>query len=429
LQCPECKGQLEPRVLRATEQRIEFGLLECLCSTYPVVGGVVIIRNDTRVERVKQLLSNGEYDVALGLMVGRNSFVPHLSVGERALSAMGRERPTVRVLDRLLSTAIRRRVRRTSVDAWATFEEAVDALLGSESPDWYFDEYLLYRPFGQSFWNLHAVLPLFEASDGPVLDFGGGADHAAHLVSRSTGRPVCNVDTDFNLLYLCTQFLTPGSYAVLISPDRDLPFETDAFDTTLNLDGLHYLENKYLACGELDRVTDEEGELLLLHQHTGEEHPHSGIPLPVHRYRKGVSRDGIVVPERTLLNAFLDAADEFYTRDHPDADGNVNLVFTPDGEDGLNLSKDQNALLQWEGSVVVNPLYDIKSIGDEIRLERGRPSDGYRTEFSFSMAHTESTYTTAGDPSRELLARGVLTLAPDAYASARPIEWSRSMDA
>lgn len=406
LECPRCKESLALAQVRSRTARIEFGLLECPCSTYPIVGGVAVLKRGGLTAAAVARIRAGDNEGACAVLLG-GSAIHGGALRRRSVDAL-RALAASELLggpDRLVPRVAEVTVGSSRTAQWPTFQAGLEALVEPAR----FREYLLYRPFCQSFWSLHAVLPLLDRAAGWILDLGGGAGHAARLLSTSLGRSVCNVDTDVRLLYLAAQFMHPTEPAIAVERGRDLPFRSDAFDTAVNLDGLHYFEHKYAAGRELDRVTDDRGAILLLHQHTQALHPHHGIPVAPDTYRECVPRGEVLLSEDQLLAAFLEANDDFAVEPEETVQGDASLLF---GVDRTTVPKADNALFDPGRTLAENPLYR-KSGG---RLERRPTSAGFRSEFAFSFDRTRPEYDLDRIGYRELVERGVLARLPPNYA-------------
>ncbi|WP_254538287.1 class I SAM-dependent methyltransferase [Halomarina litorea] len=431
MECPECKSPIDSTALRRNDrQRVEYGLLDCACATYPVVAGVAVLRTDALTQTAAEHVASREFETARSVLLNLPGRVPGRSACGTVLSRLGSAgHPAVRAL-----AAYHRASGRSDeeVGAWRTFEDAATALVGSDDPGFYFDEYLTFRPLEQSFWNLHALLPLFHDAPGPLLDFAGGAGHASDLVARTTGTRTCTVDVNFRTLFLYTRFVNRQQPAVVIGEGADLPFFDDAFGTTLNVDGLHFVPNRFAMSGELERVTAADGLVALLHQHTDDQARISGTALPTAEQTRGFDREAVVVPERDVVEPFVRAVDEgggsielHDRRDGADG-GDVNVLFGADVDDDtvdIPVERRVHPLLDWAGPVTVNHAYEVTTDGGSLHLERRPLSPVFREEFDRTMAHTDEAYVVSlddVDARRSLLARGVLTVLPERYVG-RPV--------
>ncbi|WP_168215833.1 methyltransferase domain-containing protein [Halorussus ruber] len=298
-----------------------------------------------------------------------------------------------------------------SVESIDTFDEAVRTVGITNR----YCQYLLHRPFAQSFWNCHAVLPLVTAETGPVLDYGGGWGHTAQLLKIATSRPIFSLEVDFKPLYFTKRYLEPETKGVIIERGNDLPFSEDAFKTLIDLDGFHYVHNKNGTASEYERVTRADGSILLLHTHNSNinERANFGAPLRASEYAECFSRETIGVPERDFLTDFVTASDTYTASDTSVSETQEFNFFI--GHDEVSIDWTDHPLSNPSGEFTLNPLYEKSANG----ITRGTVLPAFAREFDLSMEATNEYYSRdeIHDRARELLYKGVLTTLPPTYTS------------
>jgi len=412
LVCPRCKSPLD-RDVKSTDDGA-FGHLNCPCHSYPVVAGVPVIQRNALVEQTADLVANGRRDAAVATLLNRSrrSFPARESLG-RAARAVQSLPPPLRWYLRTAAVV----EGRVGVETPATFTGLID-----ERVRGHFADYLRYRTVEQSFWGLHAVLPRIASRSGAVLDFGGGWGHSSQVVHASTDRRVCNVEIDFAPLYYQRRFFDEDISTVVVEPGGDLPFREDAFKTILDLDGFHYVPNKYSVAGEYERVAHPDGQILLLHAHN-RGYTDRGDPLDADAYLDCFSWSGRVTPEESFLEAFLTGTDDFTVPAWPgSASQDLCLLFERDDTPDSTISLVDHPFRSITGPLVVNPLFDRTRSDAGLELSRGPVSDQFAEEFAFSLSHTDETYvleeeTDPFDP----LVRGVLSPLPASYSPDEPV--------
>jgi len=404
LHCPRCKSTFAadngPDV-------IEFGLLDCDCTTYPIVGGITILRQDALTSLTVDMLREGKEEQAVNLLLNRSSRLP----GRHLLSELGTKIQSFPpLIPRYLSACSKIEAPRTQHDY---FSQVVKVFQKD-----YFAKYLVFRPFEQSFWNLHAFLPFIDEHDGPILDFGGGWGHSSHLMHRVTGRDVYNLEINFHPLYVQRKFVNEDVGGVVIEPGMDLPFAPDTFGITLDLDGFHYVENKFGIATEYERTTCDQGSVLLLHTHDRAV-TERGVPLTPSGYRECFARDTIVAGEEDLLSQFLEGSVRLC--DLPDprtSNQDLNIVISDCSTEDVVLETGGHPFETKVGQVRVTPLYDAIEHDEYWQLKRRDLCEKFVTEFAFSVTNTEPKYRLPKNDSvsTDLLYRGVLSPLPETYA-------------
>jgi len=411
--CPWCRSRFESG---AEGETVSFGLLECDCSTYPIAGGVAVLRRDALTSMAVSRLQSRKHERAISLLLNRPTPLPL----RQLCGELGRKvRAPPPLLSQYLSLCSTVDGYRRGIDEFDWFRTAVEHL---ESE--YFSRYLIYRPFEQSFWNLHAFLPLIDDHEGPVLDFGGGWGHSSYLVHRTTGLDVYNVEIDFRPLYAQQQFMSDQLGAVVVEPGMDLPFRENTFGTGLDLDGFHYVENKYGIASEYERTVRETGLILLLHTHNRAV-TDRGAPLSSPGYRDCFSWNATAYPETDLLSGFLDGSVRLSTLADPECrDQEFDIVVSREPATDLTLETATHPFESDLEEAMVNPLYEVSERSDHWQLQRVALDDRFASEFAFSVANTEPQYRLQKGESvpRDLLYRGVLAPLPDGYAPGPVLE-------
>lgn len=413
LRCPQCKAEFDAD---STGDTIEFALLYCDCTTYPVVGGIAVIRTDALTSLAVEMLHAGERERAVALLLNRRSPLP----GRQLLGELGakvQSLPPIVAKYLLISSVLDGK--RRDVRDYDHFATIVDQFEND-----YLSKYLLYRPFEQSFWNLHAFLPFIAEHDGPILDFGGGWGHSSHLLYRVTERDLYNVEIDFRPLYVQREFLNDEVGGVVVEAGMDLPYAADTFGITLDLDGFHYVENKYGIASEYERTTRDDGSILLLHAHDRAV-TDRGVPLSPTGYRDCFSRDATVVGEEDLLSGFLKGTVRLGNLPNPrTSPQDLDIVIGSRPLENLVISTADHPFEMGVGEVLVNPLYEATEHADHWSLQRKPLEEKFTTEFAFSINHTSPSYRIAKDNCvpTDLLYRGVFAPLPDTYVPGRTLD-------
>ena len=294
LRCPACGEAFDMEcVVPADGELIQYGTLHCSCSRYPIVDGIVILRQHARIMQHLQ-----RADARTALHTALYELVPENSRTRRR-----------QVLD-LLQTFrlpvgyaakcdIAWTYRRVTSNISLTFQQTAQQL---HPPS--YANYLTHRFANPSFQAGIAVLPVLQQlceppdehgkrlsvtaphARRPLLDLACGTAHSSYVIQQLFPQlPLVAVDHNFPNLYLAQRFIAPSTTYVYTDLNMPLPFADDAFDGVFCLDAFHYIESKLPLVGELTRVVAAHGLWIFPHLHNALAFNESaGLPLSPEEY-------------------------------------------------------------------------------------------------------------------------------------------------
>jgi SAM-dependent methyltransferase len=292
LRCPFCAGILNPSRSESVSPELEYGVLSCYCSRFPVVAGIPIFKRgvigsagQTR-ENVIALIEKGRRHEALFSLLTPPSLPPSPSW----ISSL----PSITGINR-----VKRFFRDRSRRAWQ--EEASILLRDAKTTacnllELYFSrskskmvrDYFAFR-FGHA---RHLVGLSFAASlarrpDKPVLDLACGCGHVTNvLVQQAEGTPVIGADPSFFGLYLAKRWTAPQATYICCAGDTALPFPSGAFSAVFCSDAFQFFISKVTSAAELKRLTRNHGTIVLFWVRNAlVEHPYPGLALPPEGYQ------------------------------------------------------------------------------------------------------------------------------------------------
>jgi SAM-dependent methyltransferase/uncharacterized protein YbaR (Trm112 family) len=416
LVCPYCAGTLS---LAAGSSRrgddIEYGILACACSEFPICGGIPIFKVEgrlnamaqttdsslmigPRVQEIRELIRAGSGEEALMLLL----VVPNRVTGRllsMADSAPPRLRSTVRAIaDRSWGM---QRVRQQG-----RLGEAAKQTTGMEMIELYYSQLLRNEDrhyfrcrFGQprhlAGLALAALLPL---ADKPILDLACGFGHFMHYWRASSpSQRVIGVDRNFFQLYVARNWVAPGAEVVCSEADARLPFPTQALGGVFCSDAFHYFLRRVQCASEMRRVVGPGGPIILARVGNRRVEPREGYELDPAGYRRlfeGLSMR--IVPEETLLESYLDRLGPQLEKDFDQSElENHKWLSLIASEDSSRL-RDHGKLESWPhgvGRLGLNPLYKTTSTdtSGNTRVTLEFPSPWYEFENSGCLRYMPRT--------------------------------------
>jgi SAM-dependent methyltransferase/uncharacterized protein YbaR (Trm112 family) len=396
LRCPFCGGKLNPVTTDRVTAESEYNVLTCYCGQYPVVGGIPILKRGAigtagqTADEVIALIQAGRHLEALLALISPASPVlaptwikslPSL-LGIRRLKRLAHQRAWDRWQDKAAALL-------TNRGGQVTACEVLDlSYSGRESNR----DYFAYR-FGQP---RHLVALSFTSiilqPNRPLLDLACGCGHlTCSLVQRAQGQPVIGIDLSFFELYVAKHWIAPEAAYVCCAADTALPFADGAFSVAFCSDAFHYFVNKPVCFRELERITRDDGLIMLVWMHNAcVRRPPGVLTLPPEGYRMlAADLPHCLVADHVVLQRYLQrqgpalarSADTGSLTEAP----RLSLVAARRPE----VFQDYGPFEDWPhagGHLGVNPLFvdQGRDRRGNLRLQRRFPSVRYEEE------HTES---------------------------------------
>ncbi len=304
LRCPYCSGTFQGSGAEASSNTIQYGILTCECSRFPVVAGIPVLIRDKKTLAALTLIEQGHHFDALLTLIQPS--IP--------LSSMWRFSSCLP-----LGGPLRGLVQQHQVQTWRHHLTSVlrrmdraDGGTVCELLNFYFSNkehynYFAYR-FGQPRYLVAlSFLTLMQTPQKPILDFCCGQGHITRsLLQYANPQPVIGIDRAFWGLYVAKRWIAPEGEYVCCSSENGLPFVENTFSAVYCSDAFHYVVNKYACVQELRRITDE-GPLILTWIHNKRVRmPHDGVSLSPDGYHalfRGLSHR--IVADEDVLNLYL----------------------------------------------------------------------------------------------------------------------------
>lgn len=314
LSCPYCRAKFTVASVHGSAgDRIEHGTISCDCYEYPIVDGIVVLRQlsgpaDSDDPAVAHLRA-GDVEAARTRLLVAGSMVPQPTVPSRTFS-----RATVR---RLLS-GIRRGPPRLGKTGPATEEDApVRRALASTRPA-AFASYLYQRYANPSFLASIPMMGLLETVTPPasgrdraaVLDLGCGVGHSTAMMRTLFPEiQLVAADPDFVNLQILREHFVGDAVCVCLDAELPLPFGDRQFDAVFCLDAFHYIRSKWALSRELDRCVDDRGVWIFPHLHNAlVPNVAAGVPLrPAGYVRMLDFAEPVLLDETAVLDRFGEA--------------------------------------------------------------------------------------------------------------------------
>ena len=372
LECPFCGTALDvvENDARAWEgDNLAWGVLGCQCCAFPVVDGIPVLIADDRTRSAMRAMEEGRRDDALASMLG---------------------------LDAPRAAALQELLRRTPP---ATYREALEAI----SPDAE-GTYFVYRPSDPTFVIAETLLRALGGErrrTTRVIDVCGGSGHLTRVLAELSNAPAVVADVFYWKIWLAQRFTAPGCTAVCCDANHPLPFRSGAFSMVVLSDAFPYIWHKRLLAGEMMRLAEPSGLIVMPHLHSSLAFNFSaGMTLTpaayrdlFEPYRPRLFRDSDLLNDvlaHTAIDLSRDVSPE-QAGDEP----SVTLVASPDA--GVFQPHPIGGVGAVAGELRVNPLYRVAQDGPTAVLTLSFPTPEYEEEFGGARRYLPDTLTLEAD--------------------------------
>ena len=373
MKCPYCGTDFEiEEIYSENEEEIINGYIKCECDIYPILEGILILKNTPTKEYIIEYLKKGENEKAV------------------ALSLMDYTNDICRVADFIVSKPCGQFLKKSSFGLANYFSKnkykkysnrnlSFCDVLGNGS----YEVYLKHRFSSQTFWSLYPFIKLVRKKRKRILEVCCGAGHASFVISKyiNPDELIC-VDGEFKSLYLAKKYFSNAEF-INIDANYQLPFKDDIFSSVLMMDAFHYVDARALLAKEFERVLNQEGMLLLLHLHNAlVENIAAGKPLSPSTWWGLFDLTVKALPEKSIIEDFilrgrLDLSKKYSEEELNSSDAIIMIG----GADSDCFEVIWEDILEIKENLVINPIYKTKEEGDKILLEREFPSEFFRKEY------------------------------------------------
>ncbi len=380
IKCPYCGSEFKFQVVvDKNGEDVIFGCINCECSEFPIVEGILILKAGPLSKHVVKLVKERKTREAAIHCFGWEdfqnlyaSYVP-FRFSYKVQSALGR----------VLSFSGYHELFRENSKVYKNYSDKslpfCDVLGKGE-----FDVYLRNRFSTFSFWSNYAFLPLLKTKRGRILDLSCGAGHGSFVVSKYVETDVhCCADSCFRLLFLARKYFAQKAEFVCLDANNPLPFKARTFDTILMSDAFHYVYARASLAREMERAIRPGGLILLTHLHNSlADNGAAGYPLTPKAYAALFSCEIApkIMPEKAVVESFLIQnkldLQELYSDDELNSSNAIILMATSDPSLFKLYDRADLDFLSLKNHLVINPLYEIHEKNDSVLLVRSPAYDG-----------------------------------------------------
>ncbi len=401
LRCPFCGTTLslvENDALTREGTRIDAGVLGCECCAFPIVAGIPVMMADETTQRALHALEAGSTEQALFGLLGLSD---EDGRQERFRALIGQETSTYRNALEILCS-----------DAEST--------------------YFLYRFTDPTFVTAEAILTAICQQRWPVqgrtLDLCGGSGHLTRVLTHlrdpeeveeveevegaehgTSNSGTVLADLYFWKLWLAGRFTSPNSAPVCCDANHPLPFARGTFSTVVLADAFPYVWHKRLLAEEMMRLAGADGVVVMPHLHSAlGDNFSAGDTLTPTAYQElfAPHHPRLFSDERMFENVIEHRVVDLSLDVSPEQLGTeaaLTLVAStrtdlfrrfelPSGHEGTDESSEVR-----QGTLTVNPLYQVELLGESSILTLTFPTPEYEAEFGQCRRYLPDRITVEAD--------------------------------
>jgi SAM-dependent methyltransferase/uncharacterized protein YbaR (Trm112 family) len=376
--CPYCAASLEiAEGIEIKEDDINQALVRCDCSIYPLIEGILVLKNNIAHSNYLALtcLKNRRLEQALYYLMK-----PRIAADRFIQAAARRKLMFSRIPDNIRTRGIHDYVHKITGKRF--FADAVEYLkIGG------YGDYFLHRFSSVSFLASLPLVLMLKSFPGPILEIGSGMGHHAFIISSFfPQKEIICTDSSFINLFLAKRFLAPRAEFICLDANDPLPFRERKFNIIFSSDALHYLYSKKLILQEIGRISQEEAIVLLMHLHNlGGQNPVAGSPLTAEGWlRLCLFPHAKLLPELRVFEDFLQKDSCNLLDACPPVQLKQANAFMLIASNSAGVFKNYSNIGEQyfypDKGVVLNPLYRRQRKTDAVRLSKKWPTDFIRLE-------------------------------------------------
>jgi len=417
--CPFCGSGLGlDEVYEADQEEVFYGVVRCSCSLFPIINGILVLRESSISDRVIQKLKQGRMQEAVVVLTGSDF-----------LARIGRflKFEQNKLFNWFRTTYERRQSRNFS--AKISRNDFIRTIRTLKWGIW--GEYVINRFVSDSYIGALPILAIIAEDTERLLDIACGLGHLSYYIRIKN--PKCQItclDRNFISLFLSQIFFDLKANHINLELNFPLPFKKEYFSSVICSDALHYFYSKRLFAQEVNRILKKDGISGLIHLHNARVHTGKGKPLKAEEYTVLFEEDGWhmnLLPEKELIRNMLWRNCISFPSLFPLEDIrnslNISLILAKD-KNWLkkNIKPDDIVFLSNQTSLMFNPLYQVQNNNSKhIYLKRKKLSPHYKKEnintFDYFPERLELNRNDLNDTAKifELLKKFIVIQVPKRY--------------
>jgi ubiquinone/menaquinone biosynthesis C-methylase UbiE/uncharacterized protein YbaR (Trm112 family) len=396
--CPFCGGSLDVTAASQSADVVEYGVLTCYCSRYPLIAGIPILQRDS-LGRTRQSIptlvtlieSDRQREALLSALF---SFLPATALVPPWMHRL----PSMRGIGRVKTLTHQWMLRRWCEEEGPLLFDPVQRITALDLFKFYFCNTSLqavsaYNYFAFRFGQPRHLVALSFASllrrpGQCILDLACGFGHITYSLTQHAKQSlIIGLDHNFYALYVAKYWLAPEAEYVCCESDIALPFSDYAFSAVFCSDAFHDFVHKVTCINELKRLVQRDGVIMLVSLRNAlMNKEYSPLLLPPRGYQALVSdMPHRLTDDQEVLDRYLQKQGPLLARAASVESLTGKSWLSVVASHNTEIFQDYGSFAEWphaEGRLGLNPLYVEEDMAapQQARLHRRFPALAYEEE-------------------------------------------------
>jgi SAM-dependent methyltransferase len=398
--CPYCGSDFSVEHKIEKKDEIFAGYVKCRCSEFPILDGILILKDSFLNKDIIGLIKEGKIDEATAHYLCLENFERVNSLNMIIDLPLPIPAKARLIGEQMLLTLITAREKKRCRELYKDFSNediSFHKLLGNS----FYETYLKYRFSGESLWSLYPFIPLIKEKNEKILDLCCGVGYTSFILRKYVkAKQLCCADIVFKRLYLAKKYFAPKAQFICFDANYPLPFKKGSFTSILMLDAFGYVRSRALMTREIKRILNSNGLILLLHVHNSLVfNLGGGYPISPKDLADLFKSDNLtikILPERKVLDNFLnqnklDLFEDYYDEELNSSNALI-LIATLDKSIFKIYNNVDHDFLRVKNNLIINPIYDIKQKEDKYILKRSLAKYALGDHYPLSEKYLPEVY-------------------------------------
>lgn len=399
MKCPFCGADLNvEKIIKGDNEHIVNGYVKCQCNKYPILDGILYLKDDVLKDLAIEFLNKGEARQAIAIfLLSPSQFLLYKIAINLDNKSIGN------IASKLLKSFTRN---------LASYNIAKYENSSITYYDLQRDTFLRHRFSVQTIWSIYPFFQLLKMKGSRILNLGSGNGHLSFMISKCVGpnEQIC-LDINFISLYLSKKYFVPNAIYICMDLNYPLPFRDRFFSSIICSDAFPFVSCKASFAQEIDRVLVLDGLILVSHLrnslafNTSKYQHIKALPPDVWGRFFDKELNIKYISEKKLIDDFFENKLDLLF-ENPDQPINLSDPIAILGSRDISIFKIYKNInkefIENKDNLIINPIYKIKSKNKKMHLHRRKIGDYFAELYPLTENRLPSDYTISGNANESI---------------------------